>query len=165
MRNDMKIGIIVGVLVVLGIIIFLVSPGGDSRQKESQTPAPPADQGEIPAQTPPVTTPPQTKSSEIVVVPPEGQKPALETKEIITKPDAEIESPPPAQPEPSERLARYHIVKEGDTLSRISEQYFGHERFWTVIHQANKDLIQNPDRLQVGWKLRIPYPDEVKKNP
>lgn len=44
-------------------------------------------------------------------------------------------------------------VKPGDSLSKIGQQ-FGVD--WKQIHEANKDLIKNPDLIQAGWKLKIP---------
>jgi nucleoid-associated protein YgaU len=156
MRNDLKIGIIVGVLVVIGVIIFLVSPGGDSASNAPENPAPPPPPPVTPIKTT-TPAPPETKPVEIVVVPEEVPAPPEEiVKETVT---------PPVEPEPVVRPPRYHIVKEGDSLSSISEQYFGHGKYWTVIHQTNKNIIQNPDHLQLGWKLRIPYPDEVPNKP
>ncbi len=51
---------------------------------------------------------------------------------------------------------RFHIVNESDTLSAISEKYYGTSRRWREIFQANKDVISNPDFLQKGTKLIIP---------
>ena len=51
---------------------------------------------------------------------------------------------------------RSHIVGAGDSLSRISKQYYGTSARWNDILQANKDVIRNPDALTLGTKLRIP---------
>ena len=49
---------------------------------------------------------------------------------------------------------RYYTVRSGDTLSTIAvDERIG----WRAIYAANRTAIgSNPDRLQVGMKLRIP---------
>ncbi|MBC8040308.1 MAG: LysM peptidoglycan-binding domain-containing protein [Opitutaceae bacterium] len=51
---------------------------------------------------------------------------------------------------------RVHTVASGDSLSKISKQYYGTANRWNDILQANKDVIRNPDALVLGTKLRIP---------
>ncbi len=60
-------------------------------------------------------------------------------------------------PKPAENpFVQYHVVKSGDTLSKIAGQYYGDESLYPKIFEANRQLIKNPDLIQVGWKLRIP---------
>ncbi|MDX2146383.1 MAG: LysM peptidoglycan-binding domain-containing protein [Planctomycetota bacterium] len=53
---------------------------------------------------------------------------------------------------------RTHIVRAGDSLSRIAQQYLGDHRKADLIFQANRDVLRSPDDLSVGAKLRIPAP-------
>lgn len=46
-----------------------------------------------------------------------------------------------------------YTVVGGDSLSKIGK---AHGVSWQVIYEANKDIIDNPDLIQVGWKLKIP---------
>lgn len=49
--------------------------------------------------------------------------------------------------------AAEYVVQPGDNLTRIGKKV---GRDWRSIYEANKDLIgSNPDRIQVGWKLKI----------
>ena len=60
-----------------------------------------------------------------------------------------------AQPaSPSE--AKTYTVKKGDSLWKIAKQFYGNGNAWTRIHEANKDIIRDPDLIQPGWTLRIP---------
>jgi nucleoid-associated protein YgaU len=49
----------------------------------------------------------------------------------------------------------YEVVS-GDSLSKIAKKKYGHANEWKRIYEANKDLIKNPDLIQIGWKLKIP---------
>ena len=68
--------------------------------------------------------------------------------------------PPPAAVAPAVATTpaapRVHTVSSGDSLSKISKQYYGTATRWNDILQANKDVIRNPDALVLGTKLRIP---------
>lgn len=49
-----------------------------------------------------------------------------------------------------------YVVRTGDTLSDISVAVFGTATRWKEILEANRDLLQRPESLQVGMKLKIP---------
>ena len=51
----------------------------------------------------------------------------------------------------------FHIVRAGESLSRISGDYYGSAAYWERIFIANRlTLNGNPDMLRVGMKLIIP---------
>ena len=52
-----------------------------------------------------------------------------------------------------ESASTEYTVVSGDSLSKIGKT-FGVT--WQAIYEANKDIIKNPDLIQVGWKLKIP---------
>jgi len=52
-------------------------------------------------------------------------------------------------------------VKGGDTLSKISKQFYGDADEYMRIFYANRDKLNDPDKIQVGQKLAIP-PDDDK---
>jgi LysM repeat protein len=54
-------------------------------------------------------------------------------------------------------VARTYTVRSGDTLSKISEGYYGNPADWTWIYDANKSKISNPNEIYVGESLAIPY--------
>ncbi|MBJ7449708.1 MAG: LysM peptidoglycan-binding domain-containing protein [Parachlamydiales bacterium] len=49
-----------------------------------------------------------------------------------------------------------HIVKPGETLSTISEKYYGTSKRWKEIWEANSKQISNPYQIKVGSTLVIP---------
>jgi nucleoid-associated protein YgaU len=64
--------------------------------------------------------------------------------------------PKAAQPAASDPYAQYHVVAKGDTLSKIAEEYYGDKMLYTKIFEANKGILKDPNKIQVGQKLRIP---------
>jgi len=52
-----------------------------------------------------------------------------------------------------EKVSREYTVENGDSLSKIGKTY---GVSWQDIYEANKDIIKNPDLIEVGWKLKIP---------
>ncbi|MDR3274095.1 MAG: LysM peptidoglycan-binding domain-containing protein [Puniceicoccales bacterium] len=49
-----------------------------------------------------------------------------------------------------------HVVRVGDTLSKISQKYYGTPTHWKKIFEANQDDIPFPSALTVGQELIIP---------
>jgi nucleoid-associated protein YgaU len=49
-----------------------------------------------------------------------------------------------------------HTVAKGDTLSAIAKQYLGNANSWRQIYEANRDVLDNPDRINPGQVLKIP---------
>jgi nucleoid-associated protein YgaU len=47
-------------------------------------------------------------------------------------------------------------VKQGDTLSKISQQFCGNANDYMRIFNANKDKLKDPDHVNVGQELKIP---------
>ena len=167
MRTELKIGIILGIVVVVSVVVLFVMR--DERQSQLPDTAPPpatpaakAPELEKPEPTvPPSRTLPPSRQ-EVITPPSRMELPEpCAPPSVVAQPTKPMVRPEPLQ---SPREPRYHTVVAGDTLSRISEQFYGHGRFWKVIHKANESLIQNPNELKLGWKLRIPYADEVAEN-
>jgi LysM repeat protein len=50
-------------------------------------------------------------------------------------------------------------VKSGDNLSKISKQFYGDPNEYMRIFYANRDKLNDPDKIQIGQKLVIP-PDD-----
>jgi len=52
-----------------------------------------------------------------------------------------------------------YTVKAGDTLSKISKQFYGDANEYMRIFYANKDTLKDPDKIQVGQELNVPSGD------
>jgi nucleoid-associated protein YgaU len=51
---------------------------------------------------------------------------------------------------------QWHEVKKGETLWKIAEQYYGDGNLYPKIFEANRDTLKDPNRINIGQKLRIP---------
>ena len=47
-------------------------------------------------------------------------------------------------------------VQSNDSLTKISRKYYGDDKKWTLIFEANKDSMSDPNALYVGQELLIP---------
>ncbi len=52
--------------------------------------------------------------------------------------------------------SRTHIVKSGDTLSKIAKEVYGSANKYMVIFEANKPMLSDPNKIYPGQVLRIP---------
>ena len=52
--------------------------------------------------------------------------------------------------------ARTYTVQAGDTLSKIAKQFYGNANDYNRIFEANRDKLENPDKIRVGQQLVIP---------
>jgi LysM repeat protein len=71
--------------------------------------------------------------------------------------------PAPAAPraEQGDDNAHHHVVQPGDDLWGLAERYYGDGREWRKIAAANPSVLTGgPDRLQIGWRLKIPDLDD-----
>lgn len=58
-------------------------------------------------------------------------------------------APPPS-------AERVHTVQAGETLSSISQRYYGSVRYTDFLFNANRDQLRSPDDLRLGQELRVP---------
>jgi nucleoid-associated protein YgaU len=49
-----------------------------------------------------------------------------------------------------------HVVAEGDTLATIATLFYGNANAGTLIYDANRDQLTDPDRIKPGQMLKIP---------
>ena len=51
---------------------------------------------------------------------------------------------------------RTYTVQPGDSLSKISKQFYGDANKYMKIFEANKDKLADPDKVKAGMDLLIP---------
>jgi nucleoid-associated protein YgaU len=98
-----------------------------------------------------------------VIIPP--SKPEEPIARRQSNPPSEPILPKPAGTEPVPKtettekprpVQRIHVVGDKETLSRISQQYYGTSSRWQAILQANSTVLKSPEQLRPGMKLVIP---------
>ena len=52
--------------------------------------------------------------------------------------------------------SQFHTVEKGDTLSAIAKKVYGDANKYPQIFEANKPMLQDPDKIYPGQVLRIP---------
>jgi nucleoid-associated protein YgaU len=177
MKQDFKIGMLVGlaVLVVLlvGWVLLRGRPGPQSGYARTQNPgmrtmdpnrmrpagsmanpqpygaAPTASSGAAPVVSQGTGTEPNAASSQLsaATLPAPTPAPAASATQV---------QPAPAPVATTAKPARTHTVVEGETLSDIADHYYGTSDQWTKIYRANRSTLKDPDRINPGMKLVIP---------
>jgi len=133
MQRDFKIGMLLGlVLAIIGILWLSTRP--------SLTPA---------AGMP--------DSHSVAAL----QRPAGSPSPVIPDPNAELRAKRDESRETRDKARtintpRVHIVREDETLSAISQQYYGSANKWRKIFEANRSRLKDPNRISLGTKLIIP---------
>ena len=79
---------------------------------------------------------------------------AAETENIVAATSTSVENAGQEQPEADSKEPTTYIVRRGDTLTGISLQNYGSEKYVSQICKLNS--IQNPDEIQVGQKILLP---------
>jgi nucleoid-associated protein YgaU len=82
----------------------------------------------------------------------EKVQPVAKQVPVVT---AKATVPAPAD-KPEKAMAQEYVVKPGDTLTRLAEQFYSSANKWSKIYEANKDQVKNPNYIFVGMKLIIP---------
>jgi phage tail protein X len=57
---------------------------------------------------------------------------------------------------PVQKPEEYYLIQRGDTLSHIARRYYGNAARWPQLFEANREVIQDPDRIFPGQKIRVP---------
>ncbi len=156
MQRDLKIGLILGLTLVITAVLWLATRPSLSPQDEIP------DLPEIITQQQNVT-PQKSAAPQQSVAPPEPVV-TNEPKPEDNQSPAVAAAPPPtplpdlSQYEQTEKIKtqKFHIVQSGETLSKISSQYYGSAGKWQKILEANRQTIKDANKLTPGMKLIIP---------
>jgi nucleoid-associated protein YgaU len=60
------------------------------------------------------------------------------------------------QPAPASAPERTYKVQPGDSLSKIAKEFYGNANDYMRIFEANKDTLNDPNKIQIGQELVIP---------
>ena len=52
--------------------------------------------------------------------------------------------------------AQYYVIESGDTLGAIAKEFLGSASRYPEIFEANREVIQDPNKIFPGQKIRIP---------
>jgi nucleoid-associated protein YgaU len=58
-------------------------------------------------------------------------------------------------PEEQEQV-EYYVIQQGDTLSKIAQQFYGNANKYPRIFEANREVIKDANLIFPGQKIRIP---------
>ena len=131
MRKDLKMGMITGVVVVTAttLIVSIFSPTPEAMLIEEAS-----------------MLSPQGEHAEIIrVIGPEDTAPP-DADDVIIESEKKIYSAGP----------KIHVVKAGEALSSIAQEYYGSTDAQQTIVDANGDSILDADALRIGTRLVIP---------
>ncbi|MFH0945216.1 MAG: LysM peptidoglycan-binding domain-containing protein [Planctomycetota bacterium] len=79
-----------------------------------------------------------------------------EPEEPVAREEAPDKQVPIEASQSRRPTASEHVVKKGETLSSISNRYYGDCMQWKRIYLANRDRIPDARRVEVGTILRLP---------
>lgn len=58
--------------------------------------------------------------------------------------------------EPADEPVEFYTIRSGDTLGKIARQYYGDAMKYPRIFEANREVIEDPDKIYPGQRIRIP---------
>ena len=140
MQRDFKIGMSLGLLLVVAAILWLCTRPSLSPEARMSEPQETAVQMEISVAPIPTQEVTEVANNQLSII---DNQPKSNDYTLYEQP---------------ERIAtqRFHIVRRGETLSAISQKYYGSADKWRKIFQANRQIIDDADKIQPGTKLVIP---------
>lgn len=181
MHRDIKIGLILGLVLVIIVMLRIatdprLSPGAKIQQLHETAPQDISISENNMLNEPPIAFEQEDlshgESTENVITQreSEAQIPAttkLSTEYVsnsditaIEKIQAEsvIEVPDSSKYEQIEKIQtqKFHIIQKNETLSGISQKYYGSANKWKSIYDFNRNVIEDPNKIRTGIKLIIP---------
>ncbi len=70
--------------------------------------------------------------------------------------EATMSTEPEAPAEVPAEGGKTYTVVSGDTLWKIASDHYGKGNEYMKIFEANRDILDNPDKIKVGQVLKIP---------
>lgn len=63
-----------------------------------------------------------------------------------------------------EKWIKTEAITEGSRLAWIAKKYYGSVIYWPYLYDANKDHIDNPNKIKVGTPIRVPRLTKAQKD-
>ncbi len=161
MQKDLKIGLGLGLTLVIASVLWLATRPSlrpearmqqtgdtDSRQQSAEQPV-----GPVIARFPAPDSD-AVQSNKLNAPPVKISSNATGAGDEIEKnnpPDSTI-----YEQDEKIKAQKFHIVRKGETLSRISSLYYGSGGKWQRILDSNRKTIKDPNKIKPGTKLIIP---------
>ena len=147
MQKDLKIGMLLGLVMVTVVMAWLSTGPGPGPKAEGLDPRPvPSSTGGARSNRPPqeYAAAPNNFSTNVLTV--QSTENNQSKQQDLTK------------YEQTEKIKtqKFHIVREGETLSVISYKYYGSANKWRILLDANRNVIKDANKLRPGTKLIIP---------
>ena len=60
------------------------------------------------------------------------------------------------QAQQTAKRSTYYTIQSGDTLSKIAKEKYGDPNAYDKIFEANREVIEDPDKIYPGQQIRIP---------
>jgi nucleoid-associated protein YgaU len=158
MGRDVKIGLALGlVVIVVAIVIFSVSGGGDRPPGTSGVvaQAPTAEGGPATRPAPSVDVTPAPRPTVVVAERPGPVVPAPGPR--ADRADTRLTALVPNVPALSVARPAEHVVRAGDTLWDLAVRYYHSAAAVAKIQEANKAQVPTPSApLKIGMRLVLP---------
>jgi len=161
MQKDLKIGLGLGLTLVIASVLWLATRPGLQPEARMRQPGDTGVRRQIPEKTtgPAIARIPSPDSYA-------GQSDNLNASNFIISSNAteagdenEKSNPPDStiyEQEEKIKPQKFHIVQEGETLSKISSLYYGSGGKWQKILDSNRNTITDANKIKPGMKLIIP---------
>ena len=158
MQTEVKLGLILGVIVLLILGVFWVSRSDETalRPDAYMSDAQPV---ESVGQTVPMD---RTGAATAIEEVAPSEKTLNAIRDLTGQPivRATEEKPKavasPLTPKPVAPSGQRYVVKPNDRLWTIAEKHYGSGKHWKLIYAANKDRLPDKDLLPVGTVLILP---------
>ncbi len=63
---------------------------------------------------------------------------------------------PAAMPAAEAQADEVYVIKSGDTLGKIAQEFYGKASAYVKIFEANRGVIEDPNKIYPGQTIRIP---------
>jgi nucleoid-associated protein YgaU len=177
MHRDIKIGLILGLVLVVAVVIRIATDprlSPEARIEQLNETAPqgsfisendilneslPAFEQENLSYEEPAENIITSQETETIV--PDTVQPAAEyavNSDITAIEQVQTAVPDSSKYELAEKIQtqKFHIVQKNETLTGISQKYYGSANKWRKIFDFNRNVIEDPNKIRAGIKLIIP---------